>query len=112
MTNKKGDTMTITAKALRVDSILRRIENGETITTRQYNRIKKAQYRAQYAADWSFEGDADRTGIVALANRIDAAMESLTVPCGGEAHSNPYIDNCSRCAPLWGRCIDRTRVTG
>lgn len=22
-------------------------------------------------------------------------------PCHGEAHSNPMIDNCSRCAPLW-----------
>lgn len=23
-------------------------------------------------------------------------------PCGGEAHSNPFIDNCMRCAPRWG----------
>ncbi len=23
-------------------------------------------------------------------------------PCGGEAHSNAFIDNCSRCAPRWG----------
>lgn len=22
--------------------------------------------------------------------------------CGGEAHSNPHIDNCSICAPHWG----------
>jgi hypothetical protein len=24
------------------------------------------------------------------------------VPCTGEAHSNPHIDNCSVCAPRWG----------
>lgn len=23
-------------------------------------------------------------------------------PCGGEAHSNPYTDNCMLCAPRWG----------
>lgn len=23
-------------------------------------------------------------------------------PCGGEAHSNAFIDNCGRCAPRWG----------
>ena len=24
------------------------------------------------------------------------------VKCPGEAHGNPYIDNCSTCAPRWG----------
>ncbi len=24
------------------------------------------------------------------------------IPCDGEAHSNAYIDNCTRCAPRWG----------
>ena len=23
--------------------------------------------------------------------------------CTGEAHSNPYIDNCMVCAPYWGQ---------
>lgn len=23
--------------------------------------------------------------------------------CNGEAHSNPYIDNCGGCAPNWGK---------
>lgn len=23
-------------------------------------------------------------------------------PCGGEAHSNAFIDNCPRCSPRWG----------
>ena len=26
----------------------------------------------------------------------------VAVDCAGEAHSNPHIDNCGRCAPLWG----------
>lgn len=24
------------------------------------------------------------------------------VQCTGEAHSNPYVDNCMLCAPRWG----------
>lgn len=24
------------------------------------------------------------------------------VPCTGEAHANPHVDNCSVCAPRWG----------
>jgi hypothetical protein len=24
------------------------------------------------------------------------------VPCTGEAHGNPFIDNCGQCAPRWG----------
>lgn len=24
-----------------------------------------------------------------------------TIPCPGEAHSNPFIDNCGVCAPGW-----------
>lgn len=24
------------------------------------------------------------------------------VQCDGEAHSNPHIDNCGVCAPMWG----------
>jgi len=25
--------------------------------------------------------------------------------CNGEAHSNPHIDHCSVCMPLWGRML-------
>jgi len=25
--------------------------------------------------------------------------------CTGEAHANPYIDNCGECAPLWGVAV-------
>ncbi len=28
--------------------------------------------------------------------------EAGDVPCPGDAHSNPYIDNCMICAPRWG----------
>lgn len=24
------------------------------------------------------------------------------IPCAGEAHKNPFIDNCGMCAPRWG----------
>lgn len=26
----------------------------------------------------------------------------VLIECEGEAHSNPYIDNCMMCAPRWG----------
>lgn len=29
--------------------------------------------------------------------------ETTTITCTGEAHSNPYIDNCMVCAPEWGQ---------
>ena len=28
--------------------------------------------------------------------------QATIIKCDGEAHSNPYIDNCLRCAPNWG----------
>lgn len=33
------------------------------------------------------------------------------VPCDGEAHSNPHIDNCARCAPRWGWIGKREPIT-
>jgi hypothetical protein len=27
-------------------------------------------------------------------------IDALT-PCDGDAHANPHIDNCHRCAPRW-----------
>ena len=31
-----------------------------------------------------------------------AIRNGYLVECTGEAHSNPYIDNCAECAPRWG----------
>ena len=33
------------------------------------------------------------------------ASKYHAVPCAGAAHSNPHIDNCGLCAPLWGRVV-------
>lgn len=30
----------------------------------------------------------------------------VLVACCGEAHSNPYIDHCALCMPLWGICVE------
>ena len=32
------------------------------------------------------------------------------VPCDGEAHSNPFIDNCGVCAPRWGKVEEEAPV--
>src|ERR1700675_1694767 len=33
----------------------------------------------------------------------DCAQEQgRLIPCTGEAHRNPFIDNCGVCAPRWG----------
>ncbi len=33
-------------------------------------------------------------------------VEELTVPCSGEAHSNPHIDHCMMCLGIkWGRML-------
>jgi len=36
----------------------------------------------------------------------------LTIPrpCNGDAHSNPYIDNCGVCMPNWGWIGSVTKV--
>jgi hypothetical protein len=31
-----------------------------------------------------------------------AKEQGFLVPCHGEAHSNPFIDNCGVCMPRWG----------
>ena len=31
-------------------------------------------------------------------------------PCNGDAHSNPYIDNCGVCMPNWGWIGSVTKV--
>ncbi len=36
--------------------------------------------------------------------------ETGLVPCDGEAHSNPYIDNCLTCAPRWGHMMSYART--
>lgn len=38
---------------------------------------------------------------------INAKIDAITYKCDGEAHSNPHIDNCGACAPLWGSCVRR-----
>lgn len=32
-------------------------------------------------------------------------MRLKTIPCPGEAHRNPFIDDCHACAPLWGEMV-------
>jgi hypothetical protein len=32
-------------------------------------------------------------------------------PCTGEAHSNPFIDNCMCCAPRWGWQGEEVKVS-
>jgi hypothetical protein len=44
--------------------------------------------------------------------------QAVWVICTGEAHSNPYIDNCGVCMPYWGRypmcpaCNKKLKDTG
>lgn len=38
----------------------------------------------------------------AAATKSDAPNHPM-LPCTGEAHSNPHIDNCTLCAPRWGK---------
>lgn len=36
---------------------------------------------------------------------MSTVINWYTVKCEGEAHSNPFIDNCITCTPLWGRVL-------
>lgn len=37
--------------------------------------------------------------------KANQAPKYHTVPCPGEAHRNPFIDNCMICAPAWGKIV-------
>lgn len=33
---------------------------------------------------------------------IEKLYKKIYIPCDGAAHSNPFIDGCLRCMPMWG----------
>ena len=35
----------------------------------------------------------------------DTPLRWHLVPCPGDAHSNPNIDNCGQCMPRWGEVV-------
>lgn len=43
----------------------------------------------------------DKTCTIFDRMRPNAPVRTVSV-CTGEAHGNPYIDNCWSCAPRWG----------
>jgi hypothetical protein len=54
---------------------------------------------------------ADRGTILsALFDAVQARGLAVPYPCSGEAHSNPYIDNCGVCTPNWGTVAVPVRV--
>lgn len=55
---------------------------------------------ADYATGHS-KGGADEC-MARIADRLSTAGLKPLEPCGGEAHSNAFIDNFMRCAPRWG----------
>jgi hypothetical protein len=61
------------------------------ITQQDVREARKAAYRTRSA-----------TRRAALMAAI-AEAETRAVPCHGEAHANPNIDNCAICAPFWGK---------
>ncbi len=91
----------MTAKELRIASTLNAIRDGKRITERQLRALEKARHRVRNHCD----DPVNRM----LLRAIDVAIETVTAPCPGEAHGNPYIDNCMVCAPRWGR-IPNERV--
>lgn len=54
---------------------------------------------------------AKPTADIALIRALQEADVEPLEPCQGEAHSNPFIDNCHRCAPRWGFVGKAVKVT-
>ena len=54
---------------------------------------------------WTREGaavSADREEILSqLFDLVNGYGLQVPRPCNGEAHSNPYVDNCGVCMPHW-----------
>jgi hypothetical protein len=58
--------------------------------------------------------DTERSPELAIRNLrmlLESAGMSPLTACGGEAHSNAFIDNCMRCAPRWGFVGKKEPVT-
>jgi hypothetical protein len=49
--------------------------------------------------------------MAALRAKLEGAGLAPLEACGGEAHSNPFIDNCGRCAPRWGLVGPKEPIT-
>lgn len=76
----------------KIATTLRRIESGQDIKLWELERLERVLYRLR-----CIEEDHPE-----LRDRIAKAIDAVMVPCNGEAHSNPWIDNCMVCAPRWG----------
>lgn len=48
---------------------------------------------------------------IAVALRDAGIHLAAYTACDGEAHANPHIDNCTRCAPRWGVVGPEIKVT-
>lgn len=58
--------------------------------------------------------ETDRDPATAMAHiraKLEAAGLFPLIACTGEAHANPFIDNCPRCMPRWGWCGPKEPVT-
>lgn len=62
--------------------------------------MKRSQ--AEKLIDRIREIAAKPTADIALIRALEDAGIGPLVKCEGEAHSNPFIDNCMTCAPRWG----------
>ena len=55
--------------------------------------------------------DADRGQVLAsLFDMVDYYGLQVPRPCSGEAHGNPFIDNCMVCMPHWGTILTPVKV--
>jgi hypothetical protein len=76
--------------------------------------LKRTEAAALIEALRAMVYDATERGV----NIQPAALELLLkehrvnplTKCTGEAHSNPFIDNCGICMPRWGVCGNPVRV--
>ena len=79
---------------------------GTTFNHRHPNTVERRLIDEGYVAllypNWTDRNDLPVIG-AEITDAGWAAIGLHLVPCDGEAHQNPHIDNCSCCAPRWGQ---------
>lgn len=75
---------------------------------------KDAVELIEYVAQLLGRSEESRVEPVEALEHIKRKLQTLGVqpakPCMGDAHSNPYIDNCAVCAPNWGWIQAKVKV--
>lgn len=79
--------------------IMKKMQDGTKVSRKNFERLERRLYKIRHEIE-----------------QLDDLLKDCYVPCHGEVHfakdgyANGMIDNCSLCAPRWGKRPDPEKV--